>query len=172
MSTTPAITSPLERALRVAFLGAAAIIAASGMGAAGAAASDLVVRYDQSQVLRLPRNPQEIIVGNPSIADVTIQGGNLLVITGKTFGITNIIALDGERNIIQDQRVIVERDDRRVVNLHKGAQRQSYSCTPNCQPTLTIGDETAYFDTINRHNQVKTKFSETGGGGDSQNGGQ
>ena len=54
----------------------------------------------------------EVIIGNPSIADVTIQGGNLLVVTGKTFGVTNIIALDAQRNVIQDQRVVVEQDPR------------------------------------------------------------
>ncbi len=87
-----------------------------------------------------------IIIGNPSIADVAIQGGNLLVVTGKTFGVTNIIALDAERNIIQDQRIVVQRDEVRTVNLTKGGLRQSYSCTPTCSPTLTIGDDTAYFD--------------------------
>lgn len=131
-------------------------------------AGDLVVRYDQSQLLRLPRPASEVIIGNPSIADVALQGGNLLVVTGKTFGITNVIALDAERNVIQDQRVIVERDDHRVVNLHKGSARHTFSCTPNCEPNLTIGDDETFFATINKHNADKTRFSEgssDGGGG-------
>ncbi len=132
--------------------------------AGGASAADLIVSYDQSQLLRLPRPVASVIIGNPSIADVTVQGGNLLVVTGKTFGVTNIIALDAERNIIQDQRVVVQRDDVRTVNLTKGGLRQSYSCTPNCSPTLTIGDDTAYFDMIQKHAAAKTKFSESGGG--------
>ena len=127
-----------------------------------AKAADLVVAYDQSQLLRLPRPVSSVIIGNPSIADVAIQGGNLLVVTGKTFGITNIIALDEERNIIQDQRIIVQRDDVRTVNLTKGGKRESYSCTPNCSPTLTIGDDTDYFDTISKHASTKTSFSEAG----------
>lgn len=126
-----------------------------------AAAGDLVVRYDQSQLLRLPRPATEVIIGNPSIADVALQGGNLLVVTGKTFGITNVIALDAERNVIQDQRVLVERDDRRVVNLHKGSARHTYSCTPNCEPNLTIGDDESFFQTISKHNGDKTRFSES-----------
>lgn len=129
--------------------------------ASPAKAGDLVVRYDQSQLLRLPRAATEVIIGNPSIADVALQGGNLLVVTGKTFGITNVIALDADRNVIQDQRVLVERDDRRVVNLHKGGSRYTYSCTPNCEPNLTIGDDSDYFQTINKHNSDKTKFSES-----------
>jgi hypothetical protein len=127
-----------------------------------AAANDLIVRYDQSQLLRLPRPVAEIIIGNPSIADVTVQGNTLLVVTGKTFGMTNIIALDADRNIIKDQRIIVERDENRVVNLHKAGVRQSYSCTPNCSPTLTIGDDATYFDTIQKHSQAKTGFSDSG----------
>lgn len=137
-------------------------IAAVTIQADRARANDLIVRYDQSQILRLPRPVSELIIGNPSIADVAIQGSDLLVITGKTFGITNVIALDGDRNVIQDQRVIVQRDEQRLVNLHKGAMRQSYTCSPNCQPTITIGDDPAYFDLISKHSSTKTKFSESG----------
>ena len=110
------------------------ILATFALGSQQAKANDLIVRYDQSQILRLPRPVSELVIGNPSIADVAIQGPDLLVITGKTFGITNVIALDSERNVIQDQRVIVQRDEQRLVNLHKGALRQSYTCSPNCQP--------------------------------------
>lgn len=120
---------------------------------------DLVVNYDQSKLLRLARPVAEIIIGNPSIADVTVNGSTMLVVTGKTFGMTNIIALDAERKIIREQRIIVERDEHRVVNLHKAGVRQSYSCTPNCSPTLTIGDDSAYFDTIQKHSAAKTGFS-------------
>ena len=99
-------------------------------------------------------------VGNPAIADISIQTGNLLVITGKTFGITNIIALDADRNVIQDQRVLVKRDEAKVVNLQRGTLRQSYNCTPQCNPSITIGDEQAYFDTIQKASQAKIGFSE------------
>ena len=136
-------------------------VAGFAVAAAGASkAEDLIVKYDQSQLLRLPRPAAEIIIGNPTIADISVQSGNLLVITGKTFGITNIIALDADRNVIQDQRVLVKRDEVKVVNLHRGAQRQSYNCTPQCNPSITVGDEQAYFDTIQKASQAKIGFSE------------
>jgi Flp pilus assembly secretin CpaC len=162
---------PFARMSKIALLAGAMAMAGAGLAATQARASDLVVSYDQSQLLRLPRAASEVIIGNPSIADVAVQGGNLLVVTGKTFGVTNIIALDQERNVIQDQRVVVQRDEARTVNLHKGSQRQSYSCTPNCSPTLTIGDDTAYFEMVSKHAQSKTKFSDgasDGGQGASQ----
>ena len=150
---------------------AAAIAAALALAAAPAqAADDLIVKYDQSQLLRLPKPAAEIIVGNPSIADVSVQSGNLLVITGKTFGITNIIALDADRNVIQDQRVLVKRDEGKVVNLLRGTDRQSYNCTPQCNPSMTIGDEQKYFDAIRNASQTKKEFSEGTGDKNSQQG--
>jgi Flp pilus assembly secretin CpaC len=133
-------------------------------GAPVCAAEDLIVKYDQSQLVRLPKAASEVIVGNPSIADVAVQSGNLLVVTGKTFGITNIIALDAERNVIQDQRVLVRRDEGKVVNLLRGTERQSYNCTPQCNPSITIGDEQKYFDAIRSASQNKMTFSEGTGG--------
>jgi hypothetical protein len=124
------------------------------------AAEDLIVKYDQSQLLRLPRPAAEIIIGNPAIADIAIQSSNLLVVTGKSFGITNIIALDAERNVIQDQRVLVRRDDAKVINLQRGTERQTFNCTPQCNPSIVIGDDPKYFDAITGASQKKIGFSE------------
>jgi Flp pilus assembly secretin CpaC len=136
------------------------------MSAVGAAASvphaeaaDLIVRYDQSQLIRLPRPVSEIIIGNPSIADVNVQGGNLLVVTGKTFGVTNIIALDAEKNVIQDQRVIVEQDERRTVVVYRGALRHSYTCAPTCSPATVVGDSKEYFEDTIKAAQAKAGAS-------------
>ena len=155
MTRVFAPTSRLGRATAVAMLAAAFAVAAGA-----AKAEDLIVKYDQSQLLRLPRPAAEIIIGNPAIADISVQAGNLLVITGKTFGITNIIALDADRNVIQDQRVLVKRDEAKVVNLQRGTQRQSYNCTPQCNPSITIGDEPKYFEAIRNASQNTIGFSE------------
>jgi len=146
-----------SRARPLSLLASAAIAAV--LAVAPAHAEDLIVKYDQSQLLRLPRAASEVIIGNPAIADVSVQAGNLLVVTGKTFGITNIIALDAERNVIQDQRILVRRDDVKVVNLQRGTERQSYNCTPQCNPSITVGDEQKYFDSISRASQSKIGFS-------------
>lgn len=140
------------RRMAVAAMGCASLMAAAD----SAGAADLVVRYDQSQLIRLPRQVTEVIIGNPSIADVTVQGGNLLVVTGKTFGVTNVIALDAQRNVIQDQRVVVEQDPRHTVVLYKGSLRHSLTCSPTCTPAIVIGDDPAYFDLISKSAQTKT----------------
>lgn len=162
MSALASHSNSVLRLMKAMIISVVLATAATVASPSSSHAGDLIVYYDQSQLLRLPRPVAEVIIGNPSIADVNIQGGNLLVVTGKTFGMTNIIALDAERNIIQDQRVVVERDEKAIINVHKGTLRQSFSCTPNCSPTLTIGDDIAYFDSINKQSAVKTKFSATG----------
>src|SRR6185295_3833254 len=155
------MTFPMTKktSLRLTLLGSAAFAIAL-MGAAAAQSEDLIVKYDQSQLLRLPRAASEIIIGNPAIADVSVQAGNLLVVTGKTFGITNIIALDSERNVIQDQRILVRRDEAKVVNLQRGTERQTFNCTPQCNPSIVIGDDQKYFDMISKAAQSKIGFSE------------
>lgn len=125
-----------------------------------ASAQDLIVKYDQSQLLRLPRPVAEIIIGNSSIVDVTVQSNNLLVVTGKTFGITNVISLDADRNVIQDQRIMVVRDEAKVVNVQKAGKRQSYNCAPQCNPSLVVGDDQTYFNELVRNAMIKMRFSE------------
>ncbi|MEO0672537.1 MAG: pilus assembly protein N-terminal domain-containing protein [Pseudomonadota bacterium] len=151
----------------LAAVGASALIGAGALVAfpSGASATDLMVTYDQSKLLRMPRPVSDIIIGNPSIADVTVKGANLLIITGKSFGITNIIALDDEKNVIQDQRIIVQRDQQTIVNLNKGDSRRSYNCSPSCNPTITVGDDVVFLDTVAKMAQRKRLLSEGGAAG-------
>lgn len=127
---------------------------------AAKAADDLIVNYDQSTLYELPRPVAQIIVGNPAIADITVKSPTILVVTGKTFGITNFIILDSENKVIKNQRILVRRDEAKVVNLQRGINRQSYNCAPQCNPSIIIGDESAYFESIARASQNKIGFSE------------
>lgn len=155
----------------LALLTGATIIAGMTFSALQAQANELVVKYDQSQLLRISRPVAEIIIGNPTIADISVQSKNLLVITGKSFGKTNMILLDGEKNVIQENRIVVTHDQTRVINLRRGVARESYNCSPRCNPTVVIGDESKYFSTAASNAQQKIKLSE-GGGGSGASGGQ
>ena len=139
------------------------LVASLALSAIRANASELVVKYDQSQLLRIDRPVSEIIIGNPSIADVSIQSKQLLVVTGKSFGKTNIILLDMEKNVIREQLVVVQQDQTQVVNLHRGGARESYNCSPRCNPTIIVGDDKVYFKTIAENAQLKMKLSSGAG---------
>jgi Flp pilus assembly secretin CpaC len=129
---------------------------------------DIIVTYDQSRLLSLPRPAAEIIIGNPVIADVSIQSSDRLVVTGKAFGITNMIAIDAKGEVIFDRRILVKRDDVRVVNLQRGASRQTFNCTPQCNPTITIGDDQAYFEGMMKAAEKKSGMSEKAADGGTQ----
>jgi Pilus formation protein N terminal region len=157
MSHPKSFLAPRQRSI-------AALLAGLTLVTVGAAtpakAEDLIVKFDQSQLLRLPRPAAEIIIGNPAVADVAIQTGNLLVITGKSFGITNIIALDAERNVIQDQRVLVRRDEVSAVHVYRATARSTFNCVPQCNPSLMPGDDERHFQATQALSSAKIGFSD------------
>lgn len=157
------------RLARAAAFGAA--LALSGLQAAGpAAAADLVVNIDEATVHRLMREAATIVVGNPSVADVTIQGDTLMLVMGKNPGHTNILALDRKGEEIENVIVHVRNAGSRRLTLHLGSSQVSYNCAPVCDRTLTVSDAPEPFDTQMKQVQGKTATSQgsaggTGGGG-------
>lgn len=114
--------------------------------AAPAAASDSIeVTVDRASVIRSPEGTSTVIVGNPLIADATSQRNGVLVITGKSFGTTNIMLLDGAGAVLSETLVHVGRSQDGVVVVQRGAKRESFACTPRCEPALAIGDSTDSF---------------------------
>jgi Flp pilus assembly secretin CpaC len=110
---------------------------------ASAHANDLAVVKDQSKVVKLATQASTIVVGNPAIADVSMQDGSTAFITGKGFGTTNVIAMDREGRQIASFRVTVTSETARSVTLMKGNSQITLSCAPRCQPALGSEDAAA-----------------------------
>jgi Flp pilus assembly secretin CpaC len=85
------------------------------------------------------------VVGNPLIADVTIQAGGTMVLTGKGYGLTNVIALDRAGSVLMDRAVRVIAPQDNVVVVYRGINRESYSCAPTCERRITLGDTQEFF---------------------------
>jgi len=142
---------------------AASVSLASGLVTAAPllAASGFTVPIDQVAILSTVAKPRAIILGNPSIADATLQGDRL-VITGKSYGTTNLILLDENGATISEIPLTVVGDSTDRVSVFKGGKRYSYSCTDNCNPVLDIGDDNQFFDDTAR--QIGTKGGLATGG--------
>ena len=112
------------------------------------AAADLTVVLDEAKLLRLPDKVATIVIGNPMIADVSLQPGGLLVITGKGFGLTNLVALDRSGAVLLEKSIEVEGPRGELVVLYRGIERETYSCTPICERRITLGDSNVYFDAV------------------------
>ncbi len=123
------------------------------LGRAAAAAPNgprdtVTVMIDHAKVVRLPERTQTVIVGNPIIADVTVQKNGVMVVTGKSYGVTNLIALDGAGGLIAESLISVQAPTETLVTVQRGLERESYSCTPSCQPSILLGDSKKHFDDI------------------------
>jgi Flp pilus assembly secretin CpaC len=105
----------------------------------------IAVNVDQAKLVKLPTKVATIVVGNPLIADVTLQSGGILVVTGKGYGATNFIAMDRAGEVLVDRVIQVEGPTDQLVTIYRGIERESYSCMPVCQRRVTLGDGDSYF---------------------------
>src|SRR5215469_2365969 len=104
-------------------------------------AGAIAVNVDQAKLVKLPTRVSTIVVGNPLIADVTLQNGGIIVVTGKGYGATNFIAMDRSGEVLVDRTIQVEGPSDRLVTVYRGVDRQTYSCMPVCQRRVTLGDD-------------------------------
>jgi Flp pilus assembly secretin CpaC len=146
---------------RVSLIGrsfATAVLLCPAMAFAEAASDPIAVNVDQAKLVKLPGRIATLVVGNPLIADVTLQPGGLVVVTGKGYGATNVIAMDRAGSILVDRVIQVEGPTDQVVTIYRGVERESYSCMPVCQKRITLGDGTAYFKaTMEQANNLSSK---------------
>lgn len=130
-------------------LGVAALVCA-GFAVPGLTVSAVVAQetiniiVDEAKLAKLPERAVTLVVGNPLVADVSIQPGGIMVITGKGFGSTNVVALDRSGTVVMD-RVVEVMAPERLVTVYRGVQRETYSCAPDCQRRVMMGDADTYF---------------------------
>lgn len=93
----------------------------------------LRVYMDHARVLKLDRAVSKVIVGNAKVADATVADAKTIVLTGRSFGTTNIVLLDADGNAILDQTVLVSIDEGNTVRVFRQTDRSVLSCSPNCE---------------------------------------
>jgi len=143
---------------------ALAIVMSAVATIAGAAQDNVSVVVDQAKVIKLPEKVATVVVGNPLIADVSLQPGGMVVVTGKGYGATNMIAMDRVGSVLAEREIQVEGPLEKLVTVYRGVDRESYSCTPVCQRRVTLGDGPAYFNaTLGQTNTLNTQATAAGG---------
>ncbi len=140
--------------------GAALFAVCAALASANSARAEEViqVKLAEAKVIELPANTSTIIIGNPVVADVTmLRKSNRMVLTGKSFGSTNLIALDAGGNAIGESVIRVSAAKRGLI-VQRGLERETWDCSPRCQPTISLGDSSKYLgDTagqIGQHNTL------------------
>ena len=107
--------------------------------------ADIAVALDFAALTRVPAETTTLVLGNPAIADATIQRNGLIVVTGKSYGTTNLMALDREGKTLNEMIIHVSAPTSRTLTVLRGTARETYSCSPRCEQTVTLGDNPDYF---------------------------
>jgi Pilus formation protein N terminal region len=142
---------------------AAAIFGFGCLIASAHAATPLTIEMDQSQLITVNAEPGSIVVGNPSIADASINGRQIFI-HGHTFGQTNLMVFDSNGNKLLDFELTVAHNTSNQVALfastpYQGPLRYSYSCAPYCEANMVPGDNFDWTKNIILLSRAKYEFA-------------
>ena len=113
---------------------AAAAAAADAAAAPAFAGPAMSVAIDHTERLQLPRPAGSVIVGNPSIADVTVVDTQTLFVQGKGYGVTEIVVLDQlGRTVWKGEVVVTGSPD--SVSVYRGVEVTEMACAGVCAPS-------------------------------------
>ena len=138
-------------------------LALVGSMTALADAGGIVVAMDRARIVKVPAGTQTLIIGNPLVADVTMLKGNgSMVVSGRSFGSTNLISLDASGNAIDETTIKVIAGTQSLVVM-RGTSQESYSCNPRCAPTVALGDDSKFLNEGIGNIKSRTGAALTGG---------
>jgi Flp pilus assembly secretin CpaC len=130
--------------LRLLLSAALALVVLAPVAPQAATNEPITVKANMARILRISAPAATVIIGNPGVADVTIQDPQTLVLTGKSYGQTNLIVLDSAGNPVADTMVSVVQANGDTITVYMGTARTTLACDPICQPTITLGDDPAF----------------------------
>jgi Flp pilus assembly secretin CpaC len=100
-------------------------------------AAEIAVTTNQDLVVKLPSNVATIVVGNPLLVDVHLTSRGNIVVTGKSYGETNIILLDGAGTVLMQPTVLVRSQNNNEV-VYRGAKKNDDAPTEPAAPNPSI----------------------------------
>lgn len=123
-------------------------------------AASLSVTLNQSRIVSLSEPASTFAVGNPSIADATLISPTTVLVLGKAYGATNMIALNASGKVILNTNLHVVSNKNSRLSLYKGSAKQSYDCYSDCVPTIDLGDAAAVVDTLVKSTSVAQRLAQ------------
>jgi Flp pilus assembly secretin CpaC len=138
---------------------AIALMAAAVAGEA--LAGEVQVALDQSRPISLPSSASGVVIGNPSVAGVSVQNDRLLFVTGRSYGSTNLIVVGRNGRPIYEARVTVIPDESNVVMVTRGQSTQRFDCSPLCRRRPDISDDQESFAKTNE--QIAARAGQASG---------
>ena len=99
-----------------------------------AQSSELVrVFMNHARILKFEEPVSSVIVGNSEVADITVSDPTTVVLTGKSYGTTNLVVLNDAGVAVIDKRIVVSVDEENSVRIFRQVDRSVLSCSPICE---------------------------------------
>ena len=111
---------------------AGALVALSAT-AAMAADGAMTVQLKESHRIVLSGPAANIVIGDPSVADVAMLDNRSVIVMGKGYGSTDILVLDRAGHTLLDSEVTVVAPNNGRVTVYRGASPTEFSCVAHCQ---------------------------------------
>lgn len=103
----------------------------------------LSVQIDSIQRVQMGGQASAVIVGNPDIADVTVVDENTLFITGKGYGVTEVVAVDAIGRTVFQRQIVVTGGASGAVRMWRGGKATEMACATSCAPSIRSSDDSA-----------------------------
>ena len=124
-------------------IAAAVLAAALGMATSAGA---VTVHIDQNTLVELRAPAGSVVIGNPSIADVSLMSPRRVAILGRSYGVTNLIVTDRMGRTIWREVVNVAPVETGRVSLYRGPVVNNFACSPRCERTAMPGEPKTDFE--------------------------
>ncbi|WEK57563.1 MAG: pilus assembly protein N-terminal domain-containing protein [Candidatus Brevundimonas phytovorans] len=115
---------------------ATAGLVAGTASAALAQARPLSIEIDSATRVQLRAPASSVIVANPRIADVTVVDANTLFITGKGYGVTDVVAVDALGRTLLQTQIVVSAGSTGAVRVWRGGDATDLACGATCSPSV------------------------------------
>lgn len=100
-----------------------------------AAAPALTVAVDHAVRLNVARPAGSVIVGNPAVADVTVVDPRTVYVSGRNYGVSEVVVLDEIGRPVWQGDVVVTAPTQGEVSIYRGTQVTEMACSGLCAPT-------------------------------------
>lgn len=120
-----------------------------------ALAENISIPLDQAKRLKLPDGATSVVIGNPSVADITFENESTVFVFGKGTGVTNMVLLNESGEAVADHTIAVVGARVGFVTLNRGVGQFTYACMGRCESALMVGDDAGYFGAA--FDQTKSK---------------
>ena len=102
------------------------------VAAAGSPSAPLSVSAGAAARIVLGAPVRDIVVGDPTVADVSLVNERTLVVMGKKAGATTILAFDAHGPALADRDVVVSNVPTQAVVVQRGVNAATYACGERC----------------------------------------